>query len=634
MINMNIIYENVCFFDYLTIAYHLFLRHKVWIIEPFHAYHHEKGIRFYPKQWPKYIKNLVSKGKILVLPADRLNPKDIYFNSANKAVDTLETIYLIFKKDYLGIINFICSALNSLDAEDVLRKELCDKLAVFYSVNNMISRVKSCFPESIIKIYAEKDIFFYKYFKKLVLKGGLEVFDDSDAKISSTIMQAHILNFIKNLFSVVLVGCLAIASTALYPVLKIFKTRHKRRYKFAITILSPRQLKNNKRRADFIVNDKTIKQKDVVFIPLIPLNPEQKKETTNLKGDIFLLPSKIVCVSPTIWLKLFLITLKVPCFNIKYPVIFNMCKGLLEYFKWVRIAETIEFKNLITHCDFSSKSIAKGIALERAGVKTWYFSDSINFTALYVPRKEVYKSKHPYWAYLKYDNFITVNGFIRDYFCSHPSSIVKTHIIGSIWSDYIGKESRRPIKLKDKFIISVFDTTYTVNSFTSYDEGIAFASDLLEILDEFQDVVLVLKEKKDRNTHEKYGHLKGINLVNLYEKMTKHPRVKVYDNQCDVLDVILSSNLIVSFPFTSPTFEALCANRPAIWHDPKGLYQDVVYAKIPGVVTHSFEELRYRVQEVRSGRWTYPFSEDSPLMDPFRDGKALDRFRELLIRGA
>jgi polysaccharide biosynthesis PFTS motif protein len=630
----NVIFESPEIWHRPLVIFYMFLEYKIWVIEPFHAYHHEKGIRFYPKQWPKYIKKLVSNGKVLVLPADKLNPKDIYLNSANKAVDTVEIIYPIFKKDYLGIINLFCHTLNSLDAENVLRKEFCDKLAVFYSVNNMIACIKSCFLGSTIKIRIEKDVFFYRYFESLALKSGVEVFDGRDVKITGTSMQPYILNFIKNLTSVALIGCLALASTVLYPVLKIFKTRHKKRYKFAITILSSRQLRNNKRRADFIVNDKTIKQEDVVFIPLITLNAEQKKEMHQLKGDIFLPPSKFVCVKPAVWLKLLLSTLQAPCFNIKHFVIFNMCKGLLEYFRWVRIAENVEFKNLITHCDFSSSRIGRGIALERTGVETWYFSDSINFSVLYVPSKEVYKSKHPFWAYLKYDNFITVNNCIRDYFCAHPNSVVSTHIVGSIWSDCTSKESCGSIELNDKFIISAFDTTYTVNSFTSYDEGIAFANNLLKMLDEFSDALLIIKEKKGRDIHKKLDPIIGNNLVNLYRVMAKHPRVKVYDNQSDALDLILSSNLVVSFPFTSPTFEALSANRPAIWHDPKGLYQDTVYAKIPGVVTNGYEGLRYKIQEVRLGKWTYPFPENSPLMDPFRNGKALDRFRELLARRA
>ena len=94
--------------------------------------------------------------------------------------------------------------------------------------------------------------------------------------------------------------------------------------------------------------------------------------------------------------------------------------------------------------------------------------------------------------------------------------------------------------------------------------------------------------------------------------------------------------MVVSFPFTSTSFETLSANRPAVWHDPLGCYFDTPYAKAGGVTTHSYEDLKKKVIEIKSlepGTYRNPFQSNSPLMDPFRDGKAIDRFRDLLING-
>ncbi|MFQ5647372.1 MAG: hypothetical protein ACE5GM_10610, partial [bacterium] len=90
----------------------------------------------------------------------------------------------------------------------------------------------------------------------------------------------------------------------------------------------------------------------------------------------------------------------------------------------------------------------------------------------------------------------------------------------------------------------------------------------------------------------------------------------------------------VSFPLTSTTFEALSVNKPAVWHDPSGLYRDTPYGKVAGVTTHTYDELKTRVVEIKEmkpGTYKNPFPQDSPLMDPFRDGKAIDRFRDLLL---
>lgn len=91
--------------------------------------------------------------------------------------------------------------------------------------------------------------------------------------------------------------------------------------------------------------------------------------------------------------------------------------------------------------------------------------------------------------------------------------------------------------------------------------------------------------------------------------------------------------MVVSFPFTSTTFEALSVNKPAIWHDPLDCYKGTPYAKVGGVMTHSYEELRAKVMEIKNmqiNSYHNPIPTNSPLMDPYRDGKAIDRFRELL----
>jgi hypothetical protein len=134
--------------------------------------------------------------------------------------------------------------------------------------------------------------------------------------------------------------------------------------------------------------------------------------------------------------------------------------------------------------------------------------------------------------------------------------------------------------------------------------------------------------------------------------MDLHPRIILNSFQSDInimasvkkanknlLDISVSEvidlvDLVISFPFTSTTFEVLSINKPAIWHDPMTYYRNTPYGKIGGVVTHSFEELRGKVIEMKNTKskaYQNPIPIDSPLMDPYRDGKAIDRFRDLLI---
>ncbi len=626
---MKIVYEKVSLFDCLTIIYHLIRRDQVYVLEPFHAYHHQGKIRFYPKPLSRHVKGLIRRGKISMLSADQLNPRRIYFVSANKAVDIVDIVYPSYKRDYLGIIKFFCSALKSSEAENILRKDLCDQLAVFYSVNNLLCAIKSCFPGSKVKVYIKNNLFSYHYFNKLLLQSEIKTFDSYDVVAIGSMMVTYASNVIKKLFSMVMLISLACMGLIFFAFSRRDGSKNLKKYKFVVTVLSSRQLENNRRRADFLVDENLIKREETVFIPLIPLNADQKRKLFMLKGDVVFLPSLFACVSPVIWFRFVRSALATPYCKVSHDIIYSICRSLMEYFRWIKILEFVKFKNLITHCDFSSSRIARGIALDRLGIKSWYFSDSINFSGLYVSREEVAAAKHPFWTYLKYDNFVTANNFVKDYFCLHPNSIVNSRVVGSIWSDSAGKKTGKPVGYKGQFVISVFDTTYSVNSITSYEEGIIFVQDLIELLKDLSDILILMKEKKDRSLHEKLDPEKGKRLSELYDEIASHPRVRFFDSRADPLDLILSSDMVLSFPFTSPTFEALSIDKPALWHDPLGLYCNTVYDL--GIVTHNYKELRNKIKDVQMGRWVYPFSGASPLIDPFRDGKAIERFREVLV---
>jgi len=251
--------------------------------------------------------------------------------------------------------------------------------------------------------------------------------------------------------------------------------------------------------------------------------------------------------------------------------------------------------------------------------------------------------RHPFWSYLCYDHFVTWDVFVAEYFKAHPGSFEETHVVGCLWGGHIREkdEAREQTavpafkNLENLYVVSCFDSTYSKNGLSSYSEGVTFAEHLLRLADECPDIRIVLKEKKDRSIHHVLDPLLGPKLLEIYERMDSHSRIVACSNQTDASEVISVSDMVVSFPFTSTTFEALSINRPAIWHDPMGYYQDTPYGNVGGVTTHSYDELKARVLEIKAveeGEYKNPIPADSPLMDPYRDGKAIDRFRDLLCR--
>jgi polysaccharide biosynthesis PFTS motif protein len=250
-------------------------------------------------------------------------------------------------------------------------------------------------------------------------------------------------------------------------------------------------------------------------------------------------------------------------------------------------------------------------------------------------------TRFPLWCYLYYDHLVTWDRQLADFFLSHPRSFKQAHVVGCLWAGHVTdrREARcrarrsGPKDLGDRFMVAVFDTTYSLNGTGSYDEAMAFAADILRLAEEVPDLAVILKEKKARGIHEALDPVRGPKLVEFYRRMDRHPRITVCTDEQDAEELVSAADVVVSFPFTSTTFEALAAGRPALWHDPLGLYRHAAYAKVPGVTTRGYEELKARILEIQatgSGRFENPIPAESPLMDPWRDDQAIERFRQLL----
>lgn len=303
--------------------------------------------------------------------------------------------------------------------------------------------------------------------------------------------------------------------------------------------------------------------------------------------------------------------------------------------------EDLSIRHFITHADFGIGHVGRNIALNQVGVQTWYFTDSMNHTLNFGENKK-HGGHHPFWTYLHYDHLVTWSAALAQYFQDHPGSFRQTHVVGCLWSEHIQEkgEARKKTsvggfkKLDDFFVLSCFDSTYSRNGATAYAEGIAFAQHLLQLADECPDIYIILKEKKNRSIHYTLDPVLGPKLLETYNRMDTHPRIKICSNQTDTSELISISDMVVSFPFTSTTFEFLSINRPAVWHNPMGYYRDTLYGGIGGGVTHSYEELKTKVLEVKNmkpGEYRNPIPTGSPLLDPYRDGKAIERFRKLLV---
>jgi len=627
----------------MYIRYYLMRNMPIWIIEPSYMYHHKRGITFFPQRLPAYIERLIQKGRISVLKSDLLNSKEIYQLAADRACEVIESVYPAYKKEHKSLINYVSEVLNSPIAENIFKKKLCDRLAEFYSLNILMQRIEDFFPNAKTVFFPSANVYSYLYIKKIFSDSSKKFFESANIKIP---FLSYIGGSLRSMGRSLKFVSMILAQTIASSVLGRFQAscnNNKKYFTYGVTIVGPRQLRVDRRGPDFIIDNKKILKDEVAFFPLMNFSKEQNAKLRQLSDNVFMLPQPGKFFSNVKdWAGLLRIALKLK-FLTNGEELYAAIITFLNYFRWKKILETVQIKHFITHCDFGIGHIGRNIALVQSGVQTWYFTDSMNFLNNFMTDEAECAMRHPFWTYLYYDHFVTWDAFLAEYFKSHPGTFEKKrHIVGCLWSGLITEKNKMrkatdKTILKDignKFILAAYDTTYSNNGLTSYTEGLLFAEHLIKLSEEFEDIYIFLKEKKDRSIHKILDSFNGHKLLDLYDMMDRHSRITICSNKVDASDMISVSDIVISFPFTSTTFEALSVNRPAIWHDPMGYYRDTPYGKIDGVTTHGYEDLKKRILDIKGMKldeYKNPIPFNSSMLDPFRDGKAVDRFRDLLV---
>ena len=656
---MNVVFEIVKEGHRFLINRYLKEGYSIYLLEPFHAYHHRKGIRFFPPpSTPSFVGDLIHNGKISVLRADEINGKEIYSLSVDKAVEVVGTVYSVYRKRYERLFQYVAETLKSAEAENAFKKQLCNRVAEFYSVNIMLHRIEKILGPDPIFVYPDMNVHSYLYFKTLLSCSGQEIFEHPNIRFFA---RSQVFGFFENvkrsLTTMTMIFAQTIAS-GLRSGFACSRRKEKKSYTYGVTIVGQRQLRKNSRGLNFIIDNKRIKAEDVVYFPLMNLNNEQRKMLSKLQGDVYFLPKagRFFSHYPE-WKRLFYLGLR-QNFLRNGEELISACITLFNYFKWQKVMEVVTIRHFITHANFGIGHIGCNIALNQSGVQTWYLTDAVNQGASFREDKKC-GMRHPFWTYLYYDHLVAYHELLAQYYKEHPGSFKQTHVVGYLWNEDAEKReiTRRQIvklpvtEMKDSFLIAAFDTSYSRNGVGSYLEGIAFAEHLLRLADVFTDIQIFLKEKKDRGIHAISDPVNGPKLVELYYKMNSHPRISIDSSQVDrstmtddqkittgslevdASEIIGAADMVISFPFTSTTFESLSVNKPAIWHDPMGYYRNTPYGKIGGVTTHSYEELKAKILEIKKmepNTYQNPIPLSSPLMDPYRDEKGIDRFRELL----
>jgi polysaccharide biosynthesis PFTS motif protein len=196
--------------------------------------------------------------------------------------------------------------------------------------------------------------------------------------------------------------------------------------------------------------------------------------------------------------------------------------------------------------------------------------------------------------------------------------------IGCIWSGNVKKHPKPTEK-----IIGIFDNSFGGESFVSIEDMRKFLLDMMELINYRKDYKFVFKPK--RNNSLIADRDKGI--LDLYDRLKHHDRVKVLENLVDPSGVIAMSELTISLSFSSTGNETWGADKKALYYDPGNNFRDTLYdVLLPYSVAHNINELFSYVDfwlEMKDWE-NYRDSFIKPFIDPYCDGEAINRIRKWL----
>ncbi len=629
-----VIYESPQNLDRLRISLDLWRGRKIYVVEPVFAFHYRSRSHFYPRHLPAFVKDLIAQRKIELLTCEQLKSKEIFFDAGDDAVKHVEAVFKELYKEHSGLIQYTTETLCSPKAENAFKTNLAHRLSEFFSMNILLRRISDRLGTERFSFHPRMNICSYRHIKKLVEQSKIQIFEHPDVDFPWRYFCSGIFENLKAkilILSKILVQTIGAAACPSQP---IIAQEDQHPYLLGVAIVAPRrQLVGNKRGPDFLADQKNIKSEDIVYFIQRELTHDQKKYLDQLGRWYFIPRLGRFFSHPKVWARVLRYGFAGK-FTLNAEELETASLVLFRYLTWQNVLQKVNMKHFVTHCDFGVPHIGRNIALNQAGVETWYFTDSMNFSGVNRTESEDKSHRHPWWTYLTYDHVVTWAQSIVDYFKGHPMTIGQYHIIGCLWSSLTPSLipfSRRP---ETRLVIGIFDTGYNFNGIGDYEEGIAFTKDILRLAENFCDIQILFKSKFARGAFLNAGHIFGRQMHELYEQMAKHSRIQFLSSQTDPSDVIPLSDLVISFPFTSTTFEALSMNKLAIWHDPQGLYRATMYGRLSGVMSFSCEDLVARVRELKDNPEKLkeiPIADGSPLFDPYRDQKAIERFRELLV---
>lgn len=573
------------------------------------------------------------------IPDDLITARDNR-RCEHQACVSIDNIYgqIIPKKNVKPIIDLYGEEFARLYTRKLVLDEMHKIYRSFLFAKKVIKEFSICGSVDLVPGYFSCEVY------QKMRKNGLVVNNIEIPKIY--LLQIRIREILRNYFFK--------AKLMVFPEFLFFKMKGKgvenekiMYYKYGVHLTEGRGICIGEGGMDLIIDEKLIKNKDVLFIlDEVKVSEKFYKEVKNtgyayvdfyremiMKYNFSRFFKKIYPEAKNKRNKLLLM-----CF--KYPILSVISYYILhDYILWRLFADKFSVEKFIT---LQHPGRLTKVFFNRArGSKCFFVYASIHGNRL-AREKNPEKGETVYYSHLFFDKIIS-DKLSSKFFATHENRIAEYVETGSVFSDipfYIKNYRKGELKKRHKipsnhYVISFFDDTPGKYGTMRFEDVYLFLESIHLLLKSFDNYFIIYKTKKSKAA---YGFLDDIDTKHIIRDLFQNHKLLHSQNaNLTNYEVMGISDLVVSSPTSSVMYEAIVAGIKSVCYDVSQRYNQDYYLnnKIPYFTAHSFQELVIYIDY-----WLKECSDDAfkefqnkyikRYVDDYCDGRAMERFRELL----
>ncbi len=446
-----------------------------------------------------------------------------------------------------------------------------------------------------------------------------------------------------------------------FPELLLLKMRgrrnreeNKKQFKIGVHLHDGRGFDENRGSMSFVIDDKTIKREDALFVidekpGIADFIRKTKAEAAqkgynlvNFHNDLIVNFNRFAYLKKY-YFKACKIRFELLFLSLRLPILSQLCfYALNDYILWELFYDNYNVEKFF--CIQHPGRPIRVFCVRNHGSQSILLHSSIVFGRLKRDKEPAKnKSEQTEYSFLVYDKSCS-DKFTNQWLKTNQNDIKEFIDIGSVFSDLVynikhfrRKDLRKSIGVANsQTLITVFDSTVGHIGVLTFKEESILANSMLRLLNENSDYLLVFKFKKGTGIKQ---FPETSRLTKQFENLFRHPRC-IYGNELELahFELMGIADLIVTTPLSSVIFEGLVGGVKTFCYDPLGRYDQDHYVieNFPNFSAHSYDELnayaRYWLKELCENEFEeFKDKYIKKYVDGFCDGNAMQRFRDALL---